>query len=89
MFDECKSYFFTAYRISTHTFTDVEHATTGGAAAPGALPLPQIEYQGFEPSPYEPNDPRTDIDELAQVIKPLVFVYVAHHPFIDKCRRLQ
>ncbi|KAF9455054.1 hypothetical protein P691DRAFT_691384 [Macrolepiota fuliginosa MF-IS2] len=46
----------------------VEHAaTTGGIPAPIAHPLPQLKYEGFEPSPYGPNDPRADMDELAQI----------------------
>lgn len=45
----------------------VEHAATTGVSPPTARPLPPIQYEGFEPSTYEPNDPRADLDELAQI----------------------
>ncbi|KAJ3569421.1 hypothetical protein NP233_g5052 [Leucocoprinus birnbaumii] len=45
----------------------VEHAATTGISPPTTLPLPQIQYEGFEPSPYEPNDPRADLSELAEI----------------------
>ncbi|KAJ6574972.1 Pep3/Vps18/deep orange family-domain-containing protein [Mycena capillaripes] len=52
----------------------VEHA-----AAPAAVPLPELQYQGFEPSPHEPDDPLVpevpDVDPAAATL-----------PIFDLCR---
>ncbi|KAJ7492755.1 Pep3/Vps18/deep orange family-domain-containing protein [Mycena latifolia] len=54
--------------------SDVEHA-----AAPAAVPLPELQYQGFEPSPHEPEDALVpeipDVDPAA-----------AAAPIFDLCR---
>jgi len=43
---------------------DVEHAAeNSGKQAQNALSLPQLHYEGFEPSPYDKNDARAEIDE--------------------------
>lgn len=43
---------------------DVEHATEdSGKQAQHALSLPQLHYEGFEPSPYDKNDARAENDE--------------------------
>ena len=44
--------------------TDVEHAVVEhGQQAQTAVPVPQLQYEGFEPSPYQSNDARADIEE--------------------------
>jgi len=43
----------------------VEHsAPSTSGLAHSALPLPQLEYEGFEPSPYEPDDPRAELEDI-------------------------
>jgi hypothetical protein len=43
---------------------DVEHAAAPATAlAPGILPLPKLEYEGFEPSPYESDDARLELED--------------------------
>lgn len=50
-------------------FTDVEHAggSSGAQVHSPVTPLPQIQFEGFEPSPYEKNDTRAVDLEEAQV----------------------
>ena len=43
---------------------DVEHAAEDpGKQAQHALSVPQLHYEGFEPSPYDKNDARAENDE--------------------------
>ncbi|KII93824.1 hypothetical protein PLICRDRAFT_49843 [Plicaturopsis crispa FD-325 SS-3] len=43
----------------------VEHASAPpGAIAYGASPLPQLQYEGFEPSPHEAEDTGADIESI-------------------------
>jgi hypothetical protein len=44
----------------------VEHTTApSDGLTHGALPLPQLRYEGFEPSPYEAGDSRPELEELS------------------------
>ncbi|KAG5647608.1 hypothetical protein DXG03_008961 [Asterophora parasitica] len=46
----------------------VEHSNgPATGVAPGALPLPQLQYEGFEPSSYEPDDPDAALEEAHAV----------------------
>lgn len=45
--------------------TDVEHAA--GQPIPGVAPLPQLRYEGFEPSPFESDDSRAEPEDLKPV----------------------
>jgi hypothetical protein len=43
---------------------DVEHATGPAATlASGSLSLPKLEYEGFEPLPYESEDARLEVKD--------------------------
>lgn len=45
--------------------TDVEHPTgNSGRQAAGLAPLPQLHFEGFEPSPYRPDDIRAEVDDI-------------------------
>ncbi|KAJ7706319.1 Pep3/Vps18/deep orange family-domain-containing protein [Mycena rosella] len=54
----------------------VEHA-----AAPAAVPLPELQFQGFEPSPQEPDDPL--VPEITDGGDPAA---AAAAPIFDLCR---
>ena len=44
---------------------DVEHAAAPvGTLNQGALNFPKLEYQGFEPSPYDEAEERENVEEL-------------------------
>lgn len=45
---------------------DVQHATSPELAS-NALPLPQLQYEGFEPSPYEADDTRAELQDVISV----------------------
>lgn len=43
----------------------VEHAAApSGTLSHGALNLPKLEYQGFEPSPYNDADEQENVEDL-------------------------
>jgi len=66
MFDDCKSFAFSLASVFIF-FTDVEHAAEEHGRQPHAnlvVPAPQLQYEGFEPSPYEKNDARADIEQI-------------------------
>ncbi|KAI5123557.1 hypothetical protein M0805_003376 [Coniferiporia weirii] len=42
----------------------VEHAAAPSAGLAGALNLPKLDYQGFEPSPYDDVDERENVEDL-------------------------
>ena len=49
--------------------TVVEHAgAPSGAFSKGTLGLPQLDYQGFEPSPYNDAEGREIFEELASPV---------------------
>jgi hypothetical protein len=56
--------------ILTLHSVDVEHAsaTPNGIARSGAPSLPQLQYQGFEPSPYEEDDGGVYGEELVNIM---------------------
>ena len=54
----------TAELYLVNVYLDVEHAAEdSGKQAQNAVSLPQLHYEGFEPSPYDKNDARAEIDE--------------------------
>lgn len=56
---------------------DVEHAA--GQPAPGVPPLPQLQYEGFEPSPFKPDDSRAELEDLKPVCVLLIAILDATH----------
>jgi hypothetical protein len=66
MFDECQS-FTQSERESllTSSLPVVEHTTALTGLSHGALPLPQLQYEGFEPSPYEAEDTRAELEDIS------------------------
>jgi len=78
MFDECEQSFDSGRCLGpTFGFLDVEHAA--GQPIPGAQPLPQLRYEGFEPSPYEPNDSRAELEDLNPVCLASIEIMNATH----------
>ncbi|KAF5384929.1 hypothetical protein D9615_001406 [Tricholomella constricta] len=68
---------------ATAMFDDyVEHSNgpASGVTA-GALPRPQLQYEGFEASPYEPDDPRAEFEEAHSVGN--IDSGVVHAPIFD------
>ena len=49
---------------------DVEHAA--GQPVPGVPPLPRLQYEGFEPSPFKPDDSRAELEDLKPVCALLI-----------------
>lgn len=47
--------------------TDVEHPTgNSGRQAAGLAPLPQLHFEGFEPSPHHSDDIRAEVDDITE-----------------------
>ncbi|KAG6911537.1 hypothetical protein DXG01_011839 [Tephrocybe rancida] len=42
----------------------VEHSSSPAGPVTTATAIPQLHYEGFEPSPYEPGDPRAELEEV-------------------------
>jgi hypothetical protein len=57
--------------------TDVEHAA--GQLIPGVPPLPQLQYEGFEPSLFKPDDSRAELEDLKPVCPLLIEILNATH----------
>ena len=60
MFDDCKHSYYSKISYLVNPHLDVEHATEDSGKH--ALSLPQLHYEGFEPSPYDKNDARAESD---------------------------
>ncbi|RDB29177.1 Vacuolar protein sorting-associated protein 18 [Hypsizygus marmoreus] len=60
----------------------VEHSTgPASGLAPGALPLPSLQYEGFEPSPHEADDARADPGDV--YAEGTLDLEAAHAPIFD------
>lgn len=65
MFDDCESC--GHIRDSILIFADVEHAVEDRGKQLHAGAAPVLQYEGFEPSPYEKDDARADAE--AQLVR--------------------
>ena len=70
MFDECKCSTSVVLKGNALTIVeDVEHASAPApetALAHGSLP--PLQYEGFEPSPYDQDDARADIFQVSAYV---------------------
>jgi hypothetical protein len=55
--------------------TDVEHTGNSGRQAAGLAPLPQLHFEGFEPSPYHPDDIRAEVDDITVRYQAYIYEY--------------
>ncbi len=51
-----------------------------GVLTRGASALPQLEHQGFEPSPFDQDDSRADVDELLSPVRSPILRYASLSP---------
>ena len=65
MFDECMYALIVKPQKLDYLLPDVEHSSAPQAGLYAAGTLPDVQYEGFEPSPYEQEEYRED--EFAQV----------------------
>ncbi|EDR15746.1 uncharacterized protein LACBIDRAFT_228107 [Laccaria bicolor S238N-H82] len=56
--------------------TDVQHPTgNSGRQAAGLAPLPQLHFEGFEPSPHHSDDIRAEVDDITVRYQAYIYEY--------------
>lgn len=72
MFDECELTSHYLHKASLLKIPSVVEHTTAPTAglSHGALALPQLDYEGFEPSPYGADGSRAELEDMTGPVSP-------------------
>ncbi|KAG6862426.1 hypothetical protein C0995_011866 [Termitomyces sp. Mi166 len=63
MFDDCELHDWWLILVDIQRIIDVEHSSNPAVPVTAAAGVPQLQYEGFEPSAYEPSDPYAELDK--------------------------
>ena len=67
MFDDCNVACFQSRQLLLITQVVVEHTAPTPGHSRSTVPLPQVQYEGFEPSPYA-SDIHVDLEHTAALV---------------------